>query len=863
VIIGLLCAGLTGVSAWDATQAHGQFSWRGRTKHYRFLSREKSFQRIATFANYRNSADVADETVSEIVAATANGKMLIYTDSVRGEVGFIDITNPHQPQPAGKLPLDPDPNDAVGYSPTSVAVLGNQYALVGVDTSAAPTSPSGVLAVIDLSLMTIVREIDLGGQPDSVKISPDRDYAAIAIENQRDETICVGGVEDGNVVSAAVCSAGGGLLGGLPQTPFGNPAGYLVVIELSGAPAAWVRHDVSLTGLALYAPDDPEPEFVDINKRNEAVVTLQENNHIAIVDLVSRTVVDHFPAGGVSLDGVDATEDGVIVLDETLPDRPREPDAVAWVPGPRGRYRIATANEGDLVGGTRGFSIFKRDGTVAFDTGNAFERIAVQHGHYPEDRSENKGTEPEAIEYARFGHDEDGYLFVGSERGGFIGVYELDRYGRPEFAQLLPAPLEPEGLLAIPHRNLLIASGEVDDPSFGVRSTVMIYELKRGTPAYPHILSEDRDGSPIPWSALSGMTAVPGRDESLLAVWDSYYSESRIFRIDVSDRPPVITEAITLEGGGGNYDPEGIAVAPDHTIWIASEGNATDTRPNLLLQVDYDGNVLDEIGLPQEILDCRAATANRGTLGSGFEGVAILRSHGDFDFRRDRNRKVGDDRYRRSKDRDDRNHRYDGDDDDDRRRYRGTRRWSFKSRPKGWFNTKYRLLVAQQRGWDYTTDTCQDLDDDDGGLNALGEPNRTRIWVYDPETDEWDHVAWELAPRPANAAWVGLSEITETAEAEYVLIERDNLTGDFSELKTLVKVTRHDAQDRLISQGEKAVFNLLPRLRATNGWITDKPEGVAITRDGRTYLVTDNDGVEDWSGETWFLDLGRYWRLFY
>jgi hypothetical protein len=26
--------------------------------------------------------------------------------------------------------------------------------------------------------------------------------------------------------------------------------------------------------------------------------------------------------------------------------------------------------------------------------------------------------------------------------------------------------------------------------------------------------------------------------------------------------------------------------------------------------------------------------------------------------------------------------------------------------------------------------------------------------------------------------------------------------------------------------------------------------------------VTDNDGVEDWSGETWFLSLGRYWRLF-
>ncbi len=48
---------------------------------------------------------------------------------------------------------------------------------------------------------------------------------------------------------------------------------------------------------------------------------------------------------------------------------------------------------------------------------------------------------------------------------------------------------------------------------------------------------------------------------------------------------------------------------------------------------------------------------------------------------------------------------------------------------------------------------------------------------------------------------------------------------------------------------------MLPDLKATKGWITDKPEGVAITSSGRTFVVTDNDGVEDWSGETWFLIL--------
>ena len=53
-----------------------------------------------------------------------------------------------------------------------------------------------------------------------------------------------------------------------------------------------------------------------------------------------------------------------------------------------------------------------------------------------------------------------------------------------------------------------------------------------------------------------------------------------------------------------------------------------------------------------------------------------------------------------------------------------------------------------------------------------------------------------------------------------------------------------------------------PRLKGSNGWITDKPEGAAITENGETFVVTDNDGVDDWSGETWFFNLGRHWRLF-
>lgn len=755
--------------------------------------RGSSFKRIATLANYINNDELGDETVSEIVAATEDGMWLVYTDSEIEELGFVYIGDPADPIPNGKVGLPGEP--------TSVAVLGNKYALASVNTSASLTDTSGVLVVVDIMTRSVAAMHDLSGQPDAIAISPDGRYAAVAIENERDEELCVGGSFDGGAVpedddvAEAACENGGGVIGGLPQTKFGNPPGYLDVVDLSDSdPANWTVSTVDVTGLADYAPGDPEPEFVDINNRNEAVVTLQENNHIVIVDLEALEVTSDFPLGTVDLVGIDATEDDIISLSESLNDVPREPDAVAWVGD-----RIATANEGDLFGGSRGFSIFDRNGQVVFDSGNRFEKLAVQHGHYPEGRSENKGSEPEAIEYGHFNGTD--HLFVGSERGSFVAVYSLAGRGAPRFEQFLPGPLGPEGVLAIPGRNLLVVSGEEDDPDFGVRSSIMIYEYGPGAPTYPQIVSNS--GNPTPFSALSGMDALPNGD--VLAVWDSFYADSRILRIDPDRTPARVKGSTAIVGGSGNYDPEGIAIAPDRTWWIASEGNRSGSRLNRLLQVSRTGLVLQEIGLPAEIEACRAAEraadGNIGSHSAGFEGVAILPQR------------------------------------------RG-----------------YKLLVAQQRGWDYTTMGCEDLDDDPDGSNP-SEPSQTRIWIYDPSTGEWDHVAWELAPVPDAASWSGLSEITRTGDGDYVLIERDNRTGDFAQLKTLVKVSGDDLVDG-ITAGEKSVVDIIPALEANNGWITDKPEGTAITRDGRVLLVTDNDGVDDWSGETWFLDLGELEDLF-
>ena len=87
----------------------------------------------------------------------------------------------------------------------------------------------------------------------------------------------------------------------------------------------------------------------------------------------------------------------------------------------------------------------------------------------------------------------------------------------------------------MPHPDLLIVSGEVDDPTFGVRSSVMIYRLESEKPTYPSILSRRVNGHPIPWSALSGMDTLANGD--LIAVWNSVLQREQPFPHQRQEKP--------------------------------------------------------------------------------------------------------------------------------------------------------------------------------------------------------------------------------------------------------------------------------------------------------------------------------------
>jgi len=185
------------------------------------------FQRIASFhveANLDAKENPNTKTSAEIIEFADNGHTLVYTDSPGQRLGFIDIRNPRQPKPAGTV--------AFGGEPTSVVVSGN-VALVGIVTSTDYKNPRGYVATVDVRQRTQTAVCDLGGQPDALALSPDGQYLAVVVENERDEKLDKGK---------------------LPQLPPGNLTVFRVTPQ--GLDCA-SRRVVDLTGLAQVAPPIP------------------------------------------------------------------------------------------------------------------------------------------------------------------------------------------------------------------------------------------------------------------------------------------------------------------------------------------------------------------------------------------------------------------------------------------------------------------------------------------------------------------------------------------------------------------------------------------------------------------------------
>ncbi|MBL6594374.1 MAG: choice-of-anchor I family protein [Flavobacteriales bacterium] len=145
--------------------------------------------------------------------------------------------------------------------------------------------------------------------------------------------------------------------------------------------------------------------------------------------------------------------------------------------------------------GARSFSIWDENGNLVWDSGDDFEQyIAANHPTFfncndglaseMDDRSDDKGPEPEAVTVGQIGNSY--YAFIGLERQGGVMVYDVTDPTNPSFVNFIQTydttsgtmtDIAPEGLVFVPANeshngeNLLIVSSEVS-------GTVAIYELQ-------------------------------------------------------------------------------------------------------------------------------------------------------------------------------------------------------------------------------------------------------------------------------------------------------------------------------------------------------------------------------------------------
>jgi hypothetical protein len=209
------------------------------------------------------------------------------------------------------------------------------------------------------------------------------------------------------------------------------------------------------------------------------------------------------------------------------------------------------------------------------------------------------------------------------ERASLIAVYRDRGPGKaPEYVQALPAGAAPEGLLAIPDRDLFVVASEADDPKGGARSTVTIYQRGSAPAAYPTIVSDkDGTGAPIAWGALSGLSVDPANPAHLYAVTDSFYTHGKILSIDTAAMPArIVRELVVTKNGkpAAQLDLEGVAARPAGGFWLASEGNPErkdNPTENLLIRASSTGEIEEEIALPDSV--------KAGATRFGFEGVAV------------------------------------------------------------------------------------------------------------------------------------------------------------------------------------------------------------------------------------------------
>jgi DNA-binding beta-propeller fold protein YncE len=312
-------------------------------------------------------------------------------------------------------------------------------------------------------------DLSVGTTPDQMTFTPDGTKLVVAIEGDPEVGGGPGQIAIVDMATRSVKSLGF-------ESFAGNETSYR-------AGGALFRPGVAFA-------EDIEPEFVTVTADGtKAIVTLQENNMIAVVDLATDTISELIPLGlkdptkastffthrsssltpnSLGLSGVTALwqPDGIVAFDhggityialanegENLGNNRTMPLDPAKVPAstvaaldpskvnPQTFWHLDLTNDGlaDTIAysGGRSVSIRTLDGTLVWDSGNEIEQMVNVLGLLGanSDRRTRLSIEPENLVVGMIGRQR--WLFAGIERGRSIAAWNISNPRNPLFAGLI------------------------------------------------------------------------------------------------------------------------------------------------------------------------------------------------------------------------------------------------------------------------------------------------------------------------------------------------------------------------------------------------------------------------------------------
>lgn len=451
------------------------------------------------------SIDIGDVGAAEISAYDPiSQRLFAVNNGAVNKIDVIDLSNPANPVRISSIPIS-----GFGGFANSVAVSNGRLAIA---IEAAVKQNPGKVAIFDTRKLVEIKTVTVGALPDMVCFSPDGNWILTADEGEPSADYQI------------------------------DPPGTISIIDVrNGFQVTTMGFKSFITqravlvskGLRIFGPNgdfekDIEPEYITVSDDSKtAFVTLQENNAIAKVDMMTKTITDILPLGYMdySQPGFEADlsdRDGRIAFSSWPVRGLYLPDAIASMQY-EGTTYLFTANEGDAreytayneakrvsalaldptrfpnaatlktdaqlgrlnvttsLGDTdfdgdydalyafnsRSFSVWNGNtGAQVFDSKNELDTKCNLWFTYDDGRSDDKGSEPEAVALGTVGKKK--ILFVGMERSDAVAVYDVTDPTKPSYIKLLASGDAPEGLLFIKPednkmgRSLLVVSSEND-----------------------------------------------------------------------------------------------------------------------------------------------------------------------------------------------------------------------------------------------------------------------------------------------------------------------------------------------------------------------------------------------------------------